>query len=345
MSVITIVQQSKQDFSIKSKHIDLGNSILKHPLPEKLLLDLSKELKNVNLYPSGGGYINLRKILSRYVGTNEENVLPTNGSDEAIEVITRAFGKDLVLIPIPTFSQYEVSADRNGFKKKLVPCFQNSFYQLAYSKDDLKKASLIWVCNPNNPTGTTIPREEITKILSTAPGIVVVDECYFEFLGETVLDLMKENPNLVIIRSFSKNFGIAGLRLGFIISNTNIIGKIKTFVQNFGVNRIAEKAAQAVLKYLPYYEEAWYVTKEIRDDFVEQINKIGFQSLDSHTNFVLVNFKEKEVAEYYWEKLKKNNIHALPGWNNEFSGLPEHYIRFTIGEKWEMDKVLSCFYK
>ena len=331
--------KTKKESSKKEK-IFLTQSYFKYPLPEEMLKELSEELKDINRYPSGGGYAKLRKILAEYAGIKMENILPANGSDEVIEIVSRAY-KGEVLIPIPTFSQYEASADRGGLSKVLVNCLYDGVYSLNYSAQQLDKASLVWVCNPNNPTGTRIPRENIINILQRAKGMVIVDECNYEYLGETVVDLIDKYENLVISRSFSKNFGLAGLRLGFAISNPQNVKKLATFGQYFRVNRIAENAAGKVLKYLSYYQEVWGKIRKIRDNFVKQVNSLGFAAYNSKSNLVLVEFKGKKETEKVWKYLKENGIYTLPGWNNEFSGLGDQFIRFTMGQEWEMDKVVE----
>ena len=335
--------KTKKESSKKEK-IFLTQSYFKYPLPEEMLKELSEELKDINRYPSGGEYAKLRQVLAEYIGVKIENILPTNGSDEVIEIVTRAY-KGEVLIPVPTFSQYEVSADRGRLSKVLVNCLHEGVYSLNYSAQQLKEASLVWICNPNNPTGTRIPRENIIDILQRAKGMVVVDECNYEYLGETVVDLIDKYENLIISRSFSKNFGLAGLRLGFAISNPQNIKKLAAFGQHFRVNRMAEKAAAKVLKYLDYYQEVWGKMKKVRDKFVRQINELGFFAYDSKANFVLVEFKNKEETERVWKHLKEKGIYTLPGWENEFSSLDDQFIRFTIGEEWEMDKVIKVLTK
>ena len=330
--------------SSKKEEIFLTQSYFKYPLPEEMLKELSEELKDINRYPSGGEYTKLRQVLAEYVGVKMENILPTNGSDEVIEIVSRAY-KGEVLIPIPTFSQYEASADRGRLSKALVNCLHDGVYSLNYSAQQLEEASLVWICNPNNPTGTKIPRKNIIDILQRAKGMVVVDECNYEYLGETVVNLIDKHENLIISRSFSKNFGLAGLRLGFAISNPQNIKKLAIFCQYFRLNRMAEKAAGKVLKYLDYYRKAWGKIKKVRDKFVRQINELGFSAYDSKANFVLVEFKNKEETERVWKYLKEKGIYTLAGWENEFSGLGDQFIRFTIGDEWEMDKVAKVLTK
>jgi histidinol-phosphate aminotransferase len=160
-------------------------------------------------------------------------------------------------------------------------------------------------------------------------------------MGETAVDLIDKYENLIISRSFSKNFGLAGLRLGFAVSNPQNIEKLAAFAQYFRVNRIAEKAAGIALKYLDYYQEIWRKIKKARDKFVRQINELGFFAYDSEANFVLVEFKNKEKTERVWKYLKEKGIYTLAGWENEFSGLEDQFIRFTIGQEWEMDRVIK----
>ena len=328
--------------SLKRERIFLTQSYFKYPLPEEMLKELSEELKDMNHYPSGGGYTKLRQVLAEYVDVKVENILPANGSDEVIEIASRAYQGE-ILIPIPTFSQYEASADRGRLSKVLVNCLYDRVYSLNYSTQQLDKASLVWICNPNNPTGTRISRENIIDVLQKAKGMVIVDECNYEYMGETVVDLINEYENLVISRSFSKNFGLAGLRLGFAVSNPQNIEKLAAFAQYFRINRIAEKAAGIALKYLDYYQEAWRKIKKARDKFVRQINELeqGFFAYDSEANFVLVEFKNKEKTERVWKYLQEKGIYTLAGWENEFSGLDSQFIRFTIGEEWEMDRVIE----
>jgi len=324
--------------------IALDLSYLKYPLPEELGKELEEEIKKVNLYPSGD-YDKLRRKFAEYVKVKKENILPGNGLDEVIDLITRAW-KGKILIPLPTFSQFEIAANREGSEKILVDCFKNNTYSIGYSKEHLSEASLVWICNPNNPTGDQIPREKIIYILKESRGMVAVDECYYEYSGETVIDLIDEFNNLIVLRSFSKNFGLAGLRLGFAISASGNIKKLESFRQIFNVNRIAEKLGEKVLDYISYYQGIWEEIKSTRGEFIEKIKQIGFKPYDSYTNFVLVEFKNRKEAERAWKNLKKKGIYTFPAWSEEFSGLEGNFIRFTVGTEKEMNKtieVLSTF--
>lgn len=323
------------------KPIYLEHSSLKYPFPEKLLSELSKELSGMHDYPSGGIYHRLSAALAEYAGVSPENILPANGSDEVIEATTRAFGSGIILIPVPTFSQYEVSADRNGFTKKLIPSLKDRHYQLNYSPDDLKNATLVWICNPNNPTGNAISRENILDVLTATSGMVVVDECNYEYLGETVCDLTEQYSNLVISRSFSKNFGLAGLRLGFAVSSPENIHKIARYCQHFRVNRLAEIAGIRILKYIDYYKDIWKEVAAVREQFASGLHQLNIKTFPSHTNFLLVDFESRENTESVWKYLREEGVYTFAAWEEEFTGLDDHYIRFTIGNRQEMAYVLG----
>jgi len=323
-----------------NERIDLIHSYFKYPLPESMLKDLCNELKQVTHYPTGGEYSELCQILADYSGVKKENIFPGNGSDEIIEMITRTYpGK--ILIPAPTFSQYEESANRVKSSKLLVKCLINGEYAIHYSSKHLEESSLVWICNPNNPTGTLIPRGTIIDILQKSKGMVAVDECNFNFSGETVVDLIEKYPNLIISRSFSKDFGLAGLRLGFMISNTKNIKKVATFGQYFRVNRLAEKSVEKALRYLEYFEKAWKSIEEIRDNVIKELRDLDFNVLDSKSNFVFLEFKNKNKAIKVWNYLKKNNIFTTAAWESEFTVLNDQFLRICIGKKKEMKKVLE----
>ena len=319
--------------------IFLDLSYIKFPPPEKLCKELKEEIKKVNLYPSGK-YNKLRRKFAEYVKVKKENILAGNGLDEIIDLITRAW-KGKILIPIPTFSQFEIAANREGSEKVLVRCLEDGVYTINYSIRQLREASLVWICNPNNPTGSKIPREKIIHILKESRGIVAVDECYYEYLGETIIDLIDEFNNLIVLRSFSKNFGLAGLRLGFAVSDSENIKKLESLRQIFNVNRIAEKFGEKIIDYINYYKEIWEEIKSTRGKFIERIKWMGFKPYNSYANFVLVEFKNKEEAKRIWKNLKRNGIYTFPAWSEEFSGLKKGFIRFTVGTEEEMNKTIK----
>lgn len=315
--------------------IDLSYADLKYSPPPELLENLKRELGRINLYPSGV-YSELREAFAGYAGVDKANVLAGNGGDEIIDLITRVWGKR-VLIPTPTYSQYSIAAKRRDAKRVLVNCFDHEQYNIAFTKNHLERASLIWICNPNNPTGNKITRERIISILKKARGMVAIDECYYEFSGESVVDLLSEFDNLIIVRSLSKNFGLAGLRLGFAISAPRNIEELEKVRQIFSVNRLAERAGIEVFNHLGYYKQLWNKISETRKIFSEEVRMLGLLPFESHTNFVLVKLNNMAQMESIWRGLRERHINVLRADNEEeFTGLNGPFLRFTIGTDDEM---------
>jgi histidinol-phosphate aminotransferase len=319
--------------------IRLDLSCLRAPLPEGMLAELAAELGRLQNYPSGS-YEDLRRAFAAYAGVGPDQVIAGNGLDEIIDLVTRAW-QGRILIPVPTFSQYELAAARVKSERVPVPCLAGDRYALAYTPDQVRTASLIWVCNPNNPTGTLIPRRTIVDLLENAGGMVVVDECYFEFCGQSVVDLVETCPSLVVLRSFSKGFGLAGLRLGFAISGRANIAVLNGLRQIFNVNRLAEAAGIIALRYLPRFREIWGEVRAIRRRFSAGLARCNCRPLTSEANFVLVDFGSRAGAERCWRALRDAGILTFPGWDEEFSGLDGRYLRFTVGSPGEMEEALE----
>ncbi|MGQ9788685.1 MAG: pyridoxal phosphate-dependent aminotransferase [Candidatus Hadarchaeaceae archaeon] len=330
------------------KMIDLALADLKFPPPSIVLKELRREISKINCYPSGD-YLEIKQAFCDYLGPeislNPENLVFGNGLDEIIDLVTRVWG-GLNLIPTPTFIQYSIAAARSKQRVMSLSMMRQGWYDLDFDRADLGKASLVWVCNPNNPTGDLIPRKKIEQIIEGAKGMVAVDECYYEYTGKTVVDLVKKHENLIVLRSFSKNFGIAGLRLGVAISRPENIRKIERIRQPFNVNRMAEKAGLIVLKHKNEYKKIWQRVLKTGRKFAAEIKKMGYRPFPVNTNFVLVDFLDEKKASELFLKLKNSGIETYPGWSDEdFEGDLNHHIRFAVSTEKHMKlavEVLKC---
>lgn len=319
--------------------LDLDLCYLRYPPPEALQRDMAREIVNLNRYPSGT-YETLKRAFAEYAGIDAGGVTVGNGLDEVIDLVTRVWGGD-ILVAVPTFSQFELAAARAGSRCTLVDCMTGGRYEVRYPHQSVRRASLIWVCTPNNPTGGTTSRQTIVELLEQCPGIVAVDECYYEFCQESVVDLVARYDNLVVLRSFSKSFGIAALRLGFAVSQHKNIEALESIRQIFNVNRFAEVAGTLVLEHVDQYRQLWRRVAAVRDFFITALRQMGYNVFDSKTNFVLVDFSDAERAGQVWRALLQNGIRTFPGWSEEFTGLGSAFIRFTVGLREEMERVLE----
>lgn len=321
------------------KRLSLDLAYMRQRPPKSLIEKLKKSLYSINEYPSGD-YAKLKGEIAKYAGVKIENVFVGNGSDEVIDLITRAFGKK-VLIPIPTFSQFEAAAKRCGNVPKLVNCMHGASYKLKFADNDLKKATLTWVCNPNNPTGSRTTQREIMDVLQKTGGIVAVDECLFEYMGETSIPLLRKYRNMIITRSLSKAFGIAGLRLGYAIADKELIEALEGIRQPFNVNAVSEAAGLIIFDHLPYFKHAVEETKKIRDSFCNALDESGIGYMKPETPFVFVNFGSMDNAKKAFKKLRNAGINTFPAWDSEFTAsVKMPFIRFSIGSKDEMDYVI-----
>jgi histidinol-phosphate aminotransferase len=297
---------------------------------------IQKAAEQANRYPESFSG-SLRRRIEQYTGVAFDQIAVGNGSDELIEWIARAFlsNGDEIIVPKPSFFYYAttcgavggvtVYADRNpDFTLRIDSIFEKV----------TDRTKVLYIANPNNPTGTPVPRAEIIEILDRADFLVVVDECYHEFHGETVVDLLPKYPHLLILRSFSKAFGLAALRIGYAMGTPEMIGYLHRVAQSYSVNRMAHAAAIAALDDVEWAKEKIATICEQRDELAAAIREAGYLAHPTRTNFVLVNSKPvgKTSTEIAAE-LRKAQIHVT-----DFAGYPgldEYSFRITIGQPHE----------
>ncbi|HEY3743914.1 MAG TPA: histidinol-phosphate transaminase [Bryobacteraceae bacterium] len=292
-------------------------------------------------YP-GSGSPALRAAIAKYNNVPAEQVVVGNGSDELIEFIARAFlsNGDEVIIPAPSFFYYATTTQSVGgvcVYPKRKPDFTLDLDAIFAAVTPRTK--VLYIANPNNPTGTPVPRAELIDILNRADFLVVIDECYHEFLGETVVDLLPQYPHLMILRSFSKAFGLAGLRVGYSMASAEFSDYLMRVAQSFSVNRIAQAAAEAAI------EDVAWARQKIQDVIAQRtllataLKGLGYHVANSATNFLLVsaaplNRTSKAVATH----LRKSNIYVADFAG--YSGLDPTWFRVTIGQPEENQALL-----
>ncbi len=210
----------------------------------KAVQAIKKEASNIGEYPESAP-IELKEAISDYVGVNPTQICVGNGSDEVMDLVEKATMNpgDEALIPIPTFSQYELSCRSNAMSLKFVELNDYS-WDGEKLVNEMKSSGIAFIGRPNNPTGNMISEEGLKMLLDTG-GMIVVDEAYGEFSGESVVDWVGEFENLIVLRTFSKMFGLAGLRVGYGVANSELVRALERVRPPFSVNRLAQKAAVA----------------------------------------------------------------------------------------------------
>lgn len=234
----------------------------------------------------------IEAIIATHLEIQADQVALTNGVDEAIHVLFETFlGEgDELLLPVPTYTMYEVYASATDACAVTVQAADN----LAFPFERLVAAispqtKVIAIANPNSPSGSVATREQILEIARRAPqAVLLVDEAYFHFYGETLMDLVGTLPNLVVARTFSKAYGLAGLRLGLLAGGAELMRWVRRVLSPYSVNSLALACLPAAIGDTTYLD--WYVGEVLaaRGDFEAALDKEGVRRWPSCTNFVLV---------------------------------------------------------
>ncbi len=233
----------------------------------------------------------VERLVASHLGVNASQVLLTNGVDEAIHVLCQTFldAGDEFLLPVPTYSMYEVYGSSTEAKVVSVQATEDFGFPLEPLLDKITPATkLIAIANPNSPTGRTIPHDWIMKVIEWAPhAMVLVDEAYYHFYGQTVLDLIDRAPNLVVARTFSKAYGLAGLRLGMLAAQEEQMRWMRRMSSPYSVNGIALACLPAAIEDTAYLK--WYVEEVLqgRDRFALALQRLGVKYWPSEANFIL----------------------------------------------------------
>lgn len=306
----------------------------------KAITAMRAALENAQLYPDGGCFY-LRNALAKKLGVESQNIIFGNGSNEIIEFLAHAFlqpGDELITFE-HAFIAYKLVATL--FSARLIetsaPDFQPDLKQMLDAITSRTK--IIFIPNPNNPTGAQIPQSKIDSFMSRVSGnvIVVFDEAYFEFLDTPpeTLRYVREGRNIVILRTFSKIYGLAGLRIGYAIAPREMIDVLEKTRQPFNVNGIAQAGALAALEDADHLCETKRVTDEGRAYFEKQFAAMKLRFVPSAANFLMVNVGDG--ARVFKEMLAENIIvRPLKGY-----GLPE-WVRISVGTMEQNRKCIAA---
>lgn len=311
------------------------------PLPEEIKQELIQWIKtdeNLNRYPDTDT-TQLRKELGKVWNMKKENIICGVGSDQLIDCMMKVFlePKDKVLIPSPSFSMYALTARMNHGIPIEVPLKDNYDYGSTQIVEAYKKyqPKIVILCTPNNPTGNSLSIEEIEKIVSQISCPILIDEAYGEFAGESMIPLVEKFPHLFVIRTFSKAFGLAGIRVGYGIGSKDIIDAISITKPPFNISTLSEKIALLALKQVPTYHERIQLLQEEKKWLKNQLESMGCQVYSSKANFLLTKIEKKNIRQALMEK------QILV---RDFSKHPNlsHCIRITIGTRHENELFLKA---
>jgi len=311
------------------------------PWPSGMKEKLFKAKFELNRYPDGEA-LELKKALSNYTGIPAEGILAGNGSDELIQLIMTTFGGEnkAVVVHPPTFSMYWAAAKVTGTNVIEVPLLEEGL-RVRLDVEGILEATtrsevhIIILCNPNNPTGSLYPREDILRIVEESGKIVIVDEAYAEFSGETVLDQIQNYPNLIVMRTFSKAFAMAALRLGYLLGQPTTIELLNRARQPFNVNALTQQAGVIALDYLEEYNEQIRIIVEETQKIYKILKTLPrVRVFPTRSNFILFQPENPELV--YQELMKQGflirnmgNLQVMGKALRLSAGLPEENERLV----------------
>lgn len=241
----------------------------------------------------------VERVVAQHLGIKPEQTLLTNGVDEAIHVLCQAYldKGDAMLLPVPTYSMYGVYASGTEAELVEVPAERDFQFPLDALLAKITPATkLIAIANPNSPTGQPVSREAILRVLEVAPhAAVLVDEAYFHFHGETVMDLVGRVPNLIVARTFSKAYGLAGLRCGLLAAAEEQMQWLRRVISPYSVNSLALACLPPAMEDQAYID--WYVGEVLaaREEFTAFLDRVGVRYWPSAANFVLTRIGPKHA--------------------------------------------------
>lgn len=290
-------------------------------------------------------YDELRAQIAKSHGVTADNIVMGAGSTEILKVCDDVFlgAKPRVVVAEPAYEAVLQYAANSKAQAVTVPLTKDYRHDLVKMADAVTAhTGLVYVCNPNNPTGTIVTKDEMQKFMSRVPDTVpvVVDEAYNHFAEskdfESAIRYVKEGRNIVVARTFSKAYGLAGMRIGYAVARKDIIDRIKVFGVDYAVSSVAASAASAALADSAYVDRIVRLNATQRAVLYDEMKALKFDVIPSHSNFAMIQIKTP-VAPVIAEFAKRN---VFVG--REFSAMPTH-LRVTIGTEDEMKKFFAAF--
>jgi histidinol-phosphate aminotransferase len=287
----------------------------------------------IQLYPDPEAKA-LRAAAADVYGVPADHILAGNGSDELIALLLRATVDpgDRVAFPVPTYSLYETLVRVQGGELVTVP-FGDDFALPATLAT--ANARLTFLCNPNSPSGTLVPVAQVEALAREVRGVLVVDEAYVDFAPTHALGLVGRLPNVVVLRTFSKSFSLAGLRVGLAFAPPDLLAGLRTVKDSYNLNRLSLAAAEAALGDLPWMEANVARIRRTRGTLADALVRRGFAVLPSEANFVLARSPGTDLAPL------ARGLAARDILVRHFAALPDA-LRITVGTDEEIGQLLTA---
>lgn len=318
------------------KYVKLNTNESPFPPTEKVKEAAAQAAGNVNRYNDPECTV-LRQKAAELYGVGVNNVVCVNGSDEALYLAFWAYRDETFAFPDITYGFYKVFCDSLGLEKKIIPLNEN--YEID-KNDYMNIGCNIVIANPNAQTGVALPKSDIEEIIRSNPdNIVIVDEAYIDFGGDSCVDLIDKYENLIVTQTFSKSRCLAGARIGFAIGCEALMADLNTLrysMNPYNVNTITQMAAAAAIDDNDIYMAQCREIMEVREYTVEGLDELGFKTLPSSSNFIFTTCEGKDGTKIYLD-LKERGVLV----RHFDSPRMKEYIRVTIGSREQMEVFLE----
>ncbi|MBI5212104.1 MAG: threonine-phosphate decarboxylase [Nitrospirae bacterium] len=323
--------------------IDFSASINPLGAPKDVLSAIKEKSRHLFNYPDPDAE-HLTQAIAQHIGISPQSIICGNGSTELIYLVVRALKPEKVLIPAPTFSEYERAVgdpkkveyfilwEKNKFDlniDKFIAAMSGSSSSATYKSSLTTSVDVAFLCNPNNPTGRLLKKEDVLKIANAAKDLrcyLVVDEAFIDFLPyESVIKEVENNPYLIVLRSMTKFYALSGLRVGYCAAHKSVLNIIKEYKEPWTVNTLAQAAGTAALDDKPYRDETFKVMRSEKKTLEDGFRVLKITYFQSSANFYLLKF---DNAQEIISRLRSKGIMVRDCSN--FMGLDNSYIRVAV---------------
>ncbi len=281
----------------------------------------------------------LRNKISKVLNVDPNNILIGNGSGEILQIISRTYIEedDEVITCVPTYPYYFIETVIEKGKLITVPLKHQKFDIDGIINAITNKTKIIYITNPNNPTGTIITKEEQSKLINSVRKdiLIVFDEAYYEYVSSkefpNTIDDIKKHENVCLLRTFSKAYGLASMRIGYLIAKKPIIENLNKVRLTFNVSQLSQITAIAALDDQTFIEECREKNNELKQYLYDKLDTLNIKYTNSESNFVFIEVNNNIIKEMQKEKISVKS----------YDYNKKQYIRLSIGLKKELDKVIS----
>lgn len=290
----------------------------------------------LRLYPDPQCVTLRQKIGARYE-IDPATILIGNGGDDILNLCVRAFvgeGEQLAYF-WPSYSLYPVLADIQGAGKLALPLDDNFQIQIPATLAGVK---LLFITQPNAPSGVWLQTEGLQRVIERCPGVVVIDEAYVDFAKENCLELARRYPNVLVARTFSKSAALAGMRLGWVTGSQTLITALDKVKDSYNVNRLSQLAGEAAIEDVAYFDETVCKVQATRNRVLIQLRRWGFAAPPSQANFLFAKPPAPLTAKQWFDGLRERKV-LVRWWDADRI---RDYARVTIGTDAEMDRFLAA---